>query len=50
LCDNNSHFHEKQKNATIKACEDAGFKFLGTLNDSEAAFGLEVKKKESEKW
>ena len=39
-----AHFREEQKNATIKACQQAGFNVLGTLNELEAAalaFGLE---------
>ena len=32
-----AHFHEEQRNATMKACNDAGFKVLGTLNEPEAA-------------
>ena len=32
-----AHFHEEQRNATMKACGDAGFKVLGTLNEPEAA-------------
>ena len=47
-----AHFREEQKNATIKACEDAGFKVLGTLNEPEAAalaFGLEGKKRKVKK-
>ena len=48
-----AHFREAQKNATIKACQEAGFKVLGTLNEPEAAalaFGLEKdnKKKKGE--
>jgi len=41
-----AHFFESQKNATIKACQDAGFTVLGTLNEPEAAalaFGFEAK-------
>ena len=47
-----AHFHEEQKNATIKACEDAGFKVMQTLNEPEAAalaFGLEGKKRKVQK-
>ena len=43
-----AHFREEQKNATIKACEEAGFKVLGTLNEPEAAalaFGYEGRNK-----
>ena len=32
-----AHFREEQRNATMKACNDAGFKVLGTLNEPEAA-------------
>ena len=32
-----AHFREEQRNATMKACRDAGFKVLGTLNEPEAA-------------
>jgi L1 cell adhesion molecule like protein len=42
-----AHFREAQKNATIKACQNAGFTVLGTLNEPEAAalaFGFEGKK------
>ena len=45
-----AHFREEQKNATIKACEEAGFKVLGTLNEPEAAalaFGYEGRNKKS---
>ena len=45
-----AHFREEQKNPTIKACEEAGFKVLGTLNEPEAAalaFGYEGRKKKS---
>ena len=31
-----AHFREEQRNATMKACNDAGFKVLGTLNEPEA--------------
>ena len=47
-----AHFREAQKNATIKACQDAGFTVLGTLNEPEAAalaFGFEGKKKKPKK-
>ena len=47
-----AHFREEQKNATIKACQDAGFKVLQTLNEPEAAalaFGMEGKIKKSKK-
>ena len=45
-----AHFREEQKNATIKACEEAGFKVLGTLNEPEAAalaFGYEGRNRKS---
>ena len=47
-----AHFRESQKNATIKACQDAGFNVLGTLNEPEAAalaFGFEGKNKNKKK-
>ena len=47
-----AHFREAQKNATIKACQNAGFTVLGTLNEPEAAalaFGLEGKKEKPKK-
>ena len=47
-----AHFREEQKNATIKACEQAGFKVLGTLNEPEAAalaFGFEGKNRKKKK-
>ena len=47
-----AHFREAQKNATIKACQDAGFTVLGTLNEPEAAalaFGLEGKNQKKKK-
>ena len=47
-----AHFFEAQKNATIKACQDAGFTVLGTLNEPEAAalaFGFEGKNKKPKK-
>ena len=45
-----AHFREEQKNATIKACEEAGLKVLGTLNEPEAAalaFGYEGRNRKS---
>ena len=45
-----AHFREEQKNASIKACEEAGFKVLGTFNEPEAAalaFGYEGRNKKS---
>ena len=47
-----AHFFEAQKNATIKACQDAGFTVLGTLNEPEAAalaFGFEGKNTKKKK-
>ena len=47
-----AHFREEQKNATIKACKDAGFNVLGTLNEPEAAalaFGLETENRKPKK-